>query len=576
MSVSFGIDFGTTNSVLASVSPNGVEVITLDDQLPGEWVNTGFDKVLPSVIGFDENSNPVFGWEAKIKPSSRLDAVKRLFATEDNVDIGGRSIKVEEAAAMFFRHIQSRAAAAGIVDRVDRAVVTIPANSRGKSRFRTKISAGLAGIEVVALINEPTAAAMAHARSIGENQRILVFDWGGGTLDVTVLQASDGTFIEQSSKGVQRLGGLDIDAAFQAFVMNKVSGIDRWADHERNLFKLELELAKIKLSTVDSWHVPLPNSEFIEVTRGQFEEAIGSLVERTREPVDICLRESPGRIDHLVMVGGSSKMPIIQRFIGNIVGTDPSQNVDPMTAIAEGAAIAAGILADIVDDVDFFVGTEHALGTIVHNRDSPTEGDFSVLIRRNTKLPAKAEDVYTPAKDMQEQLDINVIEGDPALPISHEDNVVLKNWTIDLLEPRPTEEASFSIIYEYDVDGILHVVLRDLKTGTIMMDEELAFGAGQDKRALPQMRQRVDDLMSGGSLSRDEGSSATPQSESPLSRDALQSIDKARNKILPFVSDSDRNRLQSLIEALETGDAASEQHNQETLDREIRNHAYLL
>jgi molecular chaperone DnaK len=160
MSTSFGIDFGTTNSVLASVSPSGVEVISLDDRLPGEWVNTGFDKVLPSVIGFDQDSNPIFGWEAKQLFSSKLDAVKRLFATEDTVDIGGKSVKVEEAAAMFFRHIQNQAAAAGIVDRVDRAVVTIPANSRGKSRFRTKISAGLAGIEVVALINEPTAAAM--------------------------------------------------------------------------------------------------------------------------------------------------------------------------------------------------------------------------------------------------------------------------------------------------------------------------------------------------------------------------------------------------------------------------------
>jgi molecular chaperone DnaK len=576
MSTSFGIDFGTTNSVLASVSPSGVEVISLDDRLPGEWVNTGFDKVLPSVIGFDQDSNPIFGWEAKQQFSSKLDAVKRLFATEDTVDIGGKSVKVEEAAAMFFRHIQNQAAAAGIVDRVDRAVVTIPANSRGKSRFRTKISAGLAGIEVVALINEPTAAAMAHARSIGENQRILVFDWGGGTLDVTVLQATDGTFIEQSSKGVQRLGGLDIDSAFLSFVMNKVSGADRWADYERNTFKLNLELAKIQLSAVDSTHVPLPGGDFLEVTRGQFEESIGPLIERTREPVDVCLRESPGRIDHLVMVGGSSKMPVIQRFIGNIVGTEPSQNVDPMTAIAEGAAIAAGVLAGDVDDVDFFVGTEHALGTIVNNPDSPPEGEFSTLIRRNTKLPARAEDVYTPANDMQERLDVNVIEGDPSLPISHEDNVVLKNWTIDLLEPRPAQEATFSIIYEYDVDGILHVVLRDLKTATVMMDEELTFGAGQDKRALPLMRQRVDDLMSGGSSTRAEEPAAPQPQSSGLSREASQSIEKARVKIMPFVSDGDRKRLETLIESLEAGDAMNEQQNQEALDREIRNHAYLL
>jgi molecular chaperone DnaK len=577
MSMAYGIDFGTTNSVLATATPDGTDVVTLDGGLPGEWVNTGFDKVLPSVIGFDAQSNPVFGWAAKRQASSKLEAVKRLFATDDAVDIGSRSVKVEEAAAMFFRHIQSAAAAAGVMERLDRAVVTIPANSRGRARFRTKISAGLAGIEVMALINEPTAAAMAHARAISENQRILVFDWGGGTLDVTVLQAVDGTFMEQASKGVQRLGGLDIDAAFFAFVANRISGMDRWSDAERNAFRLNLELAKIQLSSVDATQLSLPNQQFLEVTRHQFEEAIGPLVERTREPVEVCLRESPGRIDHLVMVGGSSKMPIIQRFVAGLVGTEPSQNVDPMTAIAEGAAVAAGTLTGAIDDVEFFVSTEHALGTIVNNPGSPPEGDFSVLIRRNTKLPARADDVYTPHNDMQELINIRVIEGDPSLPITHDDNVILKDWTINLLEPRPVQEASFSIDYEYDVDGILHVMVRDLKTGTVMMDEELAFGAGEDRQALPRMRRRVDDFMAGGVVSGLGGSTEVPTPPvSGLSSETVQSIQRAQNKILPFVSDNDRRRLELLIEAVENGGPDQERRNLDALEREIRNHAYLL
>jgi molecular chaperone DnaK len=193
----FGIDFGTTNSVLAHATAHGVDTVSLDDQLPGEWANIGFDRVLPSVIGL-AGGQPSFGWLAKKQQDSRLEAVKRLLATDDTVMIGEDRLKVEEAAAIFFRHIQQRAAAVGITSRLDRAVVTIPANSRGLARYRTKLSAGLAGIEVLALINEPTAAAMAHARAIGQNQRILVFDWGGGTLDVTVLQSFEGTFIEQS------------------------------------------------------------------------------------------------------------------------------------------------------------------------------------------------------------------------------------------------------------------------------------------------------------------------------------------------------------------------------------------
>ena len=223
MSVAYGIDFGTTNSVLARATADGTEAIVLDDQLPGEWLGTGFDKVLPSVIGFDQGGQPIFGWRAKTD-GSELEAVKRLSATEDQVVIGDQRLDVETAAATFFRHIQGQAAASGLMERLDRAVVTIPANSRGKARYRTKLSAGLAGIEVSALINEPTAAAMAHARAIGQNQRILVFDWGGGTLDVTVLEAVSGVFIEETPKGIQRLGGIDLDQKFMEALLPRIPG----------------------------------------------------------------------------------------------------------------------------------------------------------------------------------------------------------------------------------------------------------------------------------------------------------------------------------------------------------------
>lgn len=574
MSWAFGIDFGTTNSVLASTAGTEVEAIALDDRYPPKWANTGFDRVLPSVIGF-KGSTPTFGWEAKKQSEGKLEAVKRLFATDDDVQIGTQRLRVEEAAAMFFRHIQQRAAEVGNVAHLDQAVVTIPANSRGKARFRTKVSAGLAGIEVMALINEPTAAAMAHARAIGENQRILVFDWGGGTLDVTVLQAIEGTFIEQASKGIQRLGGIDIDQALFEFMRNRVGTSGTWSDAERNAFRLDLELAKIELSSQSSTQVPLPGGAFQELTRAQLEEAIGPIIERTREPVDVCLRESPGRIDHLVMVGGSSKMPVIQRFVSNIVGTDASEGVDPMTAIAEGAAIAAGVLSGIVTDVDFFVGIEHALGTIVHNPDSPKDGEFSVLIRRNTKLPAKASDSYTPVLDNQQAVNVEVIEGDPSLPIAHEDNVVLKNWSVDLLEQRPASESSFTITYEYDVDGILHVKVIDERTSTVMMDEELGFGAAENRKALPEMRRRVDGYMS-GSGSAPGSNFAASSSSSGLSGASLALIQNARNKIIPFVQESDGQRILSLVTELENSSPEEEDARRDALQREVRNHAYLL
>ncbi|WP_300608300.1 Hsp70 family protein [Trebonia sp.] len=574
MSVAYGIDFGTTNSVLARATSAGTEAIILDDQLPGEWQGTGFDKVLPSVIGFDGAERPLFGWLAKTSEGAKLEAVKRLFATEDEVVIGDRKLKVETAAAAFFRHIQQRAAVSGLLERLDRAVVTIPANSRGKARYRTKLTAGLAGIEVSALINEPTAAAMAHARAIGQNQRILVFDWGGGTLDVTVLEAIDGIFIEQSSKGIQRLGGIDLDKKFMDTLLPRIPGSGSWRPHEEGLFRVNLERAKIALSSAELAPVPLPGGGSMEVTRGQFVEAVRQLIERTREPVETCLRESPGRIDHLVMVGGSSKIPAVQRMVADIVGVEPDTRVDPMTAIAEGAAIADAILQGIITDLQFFVGTEHALGTVVHNDDAPREGEFSVLIGRNTKYPARATDGYTPANDFQEEVAVQVIEGDPEKPIGHEDNVILKDWTVTLPEKRLKQDSAFDITYLYDVDGILHVTVQDKRSGRILMAEELSFGAAQDRSQLPHLRREVDQLMSGTAPMPNGHADGSPPST--LSAASVSAVKKARDKVIPFVTDEDRRRLEALIAALEGAGPQDEADCRSALERELRVHAYLL
>ncbi|MBE1537042.1 Hsp70 family protein [Actinomadura algeriensis] len=568
MNDSYGIDFGTTNSVVARVTARDVETIALDPDRPAEWDGTGFDRVLPSVIGFDRDA-PLFGWAAKTRTGARIDAVKRMFATEDTVRAGTTELRVEEAAALFFRHLQTRVAQAGFTTPLDRAVVTIPANSRGVARYRTKLSAGLAGIEVSALINEPTAAAMAHARRIGSDQRVLVFDWGGGTLDVTVLQSFEGTFIEQASKGVQRLGGIDLDRAFADAVLPAVGGASRWGAHERTIFALNLELAKIRLSTATSAVVALPGGRgHVDVTRDQLERAVLPLVERTREPVETCLRESPGRIDHLVMVGGSAKPPLVRRFVSDLVGAPADDSVDPMTAIAEGAAIAAGILHGTVTDLDFHVGTEHALGTIVHN-DAP-QGKFSVLIPRNTKYPARATDSYMAARPYQEEVDIQVIEGDPGKPIDDDDNVVLKVWSVPLVEPRPVERSAFDVTYEYDVDGILHVTARDHLTGTLMMDEELSFGAGENKSELPKMRRRVDGLMDPERVTR------PPSPEGRLSPESEAAMTKATKKILPFVEGHERDSLERLVTALAAAAPDEEQARRDALVRELRRYAYLL
>jgi molecular chaperone DnaK len=574
VSVAYGIDFGTTNSVLARATADGTEAIVLDDELPGEWLGTGFDKVLPSVIGFDQGGQPIFGWRAKTLNGPKLEAVKRLFATEDQVVIGNQRLDVETAAATFFRHIQGRAAASGLMERLDRAVVTIPANSRGKARYRTKLSAGLAGIEVSALINEPTAAAMAHARAIGQNQRILVFDWGGGTLDVTVLEAVNGVFIEETSKGIQRLGGIDLDRKFMESLLPRIPGSGDWHSDDQGLFRFRLERAKIELSTSDVAYVTLPRGGTLEVTRAQFIEAVTPLLNQTREPVETCLRECAGRIDHLVMVGGSSKIPAMQAMIADLVGTEPDARIDPMTAIAEGAAVADAILQGIITDLQFFVGTEHALGTVVHNPGDPPEGGFSVLIGRNTKYPAKATDSYVPAVDFAEELEIQVIEGDPDKPIGHEDNVVLKSWPVRLPEKRLRKDSAFDMTYLYDVDGILHVTAQDERSGQVFMNEELSFGAAEDRSQLPRLRRDVDQLMAGPAQAAGAAAGAPPSSG--LSDASRTVIKKAEDKVIPYVTDQDAAAVKDLVAELQAAGPQDEDACRTMLEHELRKHAYLL
>lgn len=557
----FGIDFGTTNSVLASANGTQIETVALDSP-PAEWAELGFDRILPTVIS-EEGGQLRFGWSAK-RSMNRLDAVKRLFASAETVNVGGRTMAVEEAAAIFFRQIQQRAAEAGLT--LDQAVVTIPANSRGTARFRTKVSAGLSGIEVLALVNEPTAAAMAYGPRIGDGERLLVFDWGGGTLDVTVLRSVGGVFMEEASKGIQRLGGLDVDAALMRAIQPRVpSGAQ--------VDSFDLERAKVMLSTRESVVLPLPTGGVLEINRADFDQAIWPLIVRTGEPIERCLADIGGaRINHLILVGGSSKIPALQRFVREKVRLEPMTDVDPMTAIAEGAAMAAGILGGDITDYDFFLGTEHALGTITHD-DGSERGTFSVLIPRNTKLPASATNSYNPVVDDATMVRLRVIEGDPDEPIDHEDNVILKEWEVPLLEPRPVALAGFNITYAYDVDGILRVKVVDGLTQTVMMDDELTFGAVKSKRDLVDLRRKVEAL----SGSVEDAPHASAPAPIGLSVESQASIQRLIDKIRPHVDDSDRDVIDQAIENLRAAAGTPEEFaRRDEIDRIIRSHAYLL
>ncbi len=567
-----GIDFGTTNSVVAVHTPAGAEALTIDTP-PADWATLGFDRVMPTIFGINPAGEPVFGWEAKVGSGERIEAVKRLFRDEESVQIGGRTFMVEEVASLLFAHLKRKAQEAGIDPR--KCVVTVPANSRGLARFRTKVCAGMGGMEVMALINEPTAAAMAHSAKSSFDQRLMVVDWGGGTLDVTILQAAEGVFIEQASKGIQQLGGLDFDSRLAKAILESVPDADRWSSGMRSQFRLAVERAKILLSSQEFTTVALPNGDVRRVTRQEFSDASRSLVERVRQPIEQCLTDikaNPGDIDALILVGGTCNVPLVRSFIGDIMQTNPVEGVDPMTAIAEGAAIAAAIMSGEWEENDFFVGTEHALGTFAVG--SSGEQEFSTIIPRNHKLPAKSTESYVPAHEQQTSVKVEVVEGDPDVPIDHEDNVVLRELDVDLPDRIGQMEKAIEITYGYDLDGILHVSVADKMTGDVLVEEDVSFGVGTDRRGLVALAKRVQETIETNEVSR-EVSDYGESDIGGLTPDLALLVQRAKSKVLPFLDDAEAADIKALLKRIENSSGAAQRQAGSELEDMLAGYSYL-
>lgn len=564
-----GIDFGTSNSVAAIWRTGEVEVVSIDNPAEAAWENLGFDRIMPSVFAEGVDGQALFGWAAKRSESNRFEAVKRLFTTrqEATVDDAGTVFAVEEVATILFAEIRAAVARQGIDP--TQAVVTVPANSRGLARHRTKVCAGMGGFQVLALINEPTAAAMAYSARNPGDQQLLVFDWGGGTLDVTVLRSVDGIFMEEASKGLPTKGGLDFDNRLRKLVLDTVPDHSTWTGEERRRFDLEVELAKIKLSSQEFVEVQLPGGGSRRVTRAMFNSAARSLVDEARRPIEQCLADikaGTGAIDSVVMVGGTSNVPLVRTFVSELLDREPEAGVDPMTAVGEGAAIAAAILSGELETNHFFVGTEHALGTVV--LDGARRPVFSVLIPRNHKLPAKRSERYTPLTPEQEAVELCVIEGDPTASLEHPDNVVLKEWRVALPGRAGTLDRSFEMTYEYDVDGILHVTVTDDASGQTMLEDDVAFGVTDDKRELVYIARRARQTVDSGVVDRD-GSAAAADPE------ATQLLQQARVKVVPFLEGGEADEVRAAADALERAGADEREAAKSQLRDVLTAYSYL-
>lgn len=477
--MSFGIDFGTTNSVLAKFDGQEAVAVPIDTGNLDDWNYRGFDLLFPTVVGYSSTRPELlFGWEGKLRAEENVEAVKRLLRGDDEVGLAGRSFAASTVVAGFFDALRRR----GLDQDVDvqRAVVTVPANSTGAARYRTRAAARLGGVQVQALLNEPTAAAIAYVHDAGAPKDIMVFDWGGGTVDVTVLEydEEDGLFEERASRGIAELGGLEIDERLGQLVLRKLGSPPSWAPFEWDQFKRDIERTKIRLSTEEFVVLTTPDfTRTVEIERAEFEAEITDLVERSMAPLRTCLADlkiEPDTLDSVLMIGGTSQIPLVRDQIAEVMDLEPvSPHIcDPLTAVARGAAIAAAILDGELDS-EISVATTHALGTVSKKPDGTRV--FSEIIPRNATLPRRASKNYKPNTDRQKSVNLEIWEGDPNESLDSDENFLLTNAVVDFPEPRPRAENAFTLTYTYDQNGLLHVKATLDRTGEVLLDREVQY-----------------------------------------------------------------------------------------------------
>jgi molecular chaperone DnaK (HSP70) len=495
--MTFGIDFGTSNSVVARWTGNATEVIRVDSAaLPAEWNRPGFDELFPSVVSLrDIQRTLCFGWSAKCETAEPQDAVKRMLASkpkamdEDDAAVG--TVPEEHEVWLGDEPFRSTAVAAALFDRMrdgvrrnlremDAAVVTVPANATGAARYRTRAAARLAGIKVKALINEPTAAAISYAHDFPGEGRFLVFDWGGGTIDVTLLEHYDGIFDEIASRGITALGGLEFDEELVKLVLQKLgSHPERLTRQEARRWRRHVELTKIALSQPDTDQVlfePLGGFAPVVIHRDEFEQAVEPLVRRALVPLEECLHDVglvADDLDAVLMIGGTSQIPLVRREVERVLGAAvvDSRLCKPMTAVARGAAITAAEIDGLVPETTISVATSHDLGL---SFDAGGRRGFASLIPRYSTLPARGTRSAMPAVRGASKVVLEIVEGDGERAADDERTFPLAR--LELPVPQPNAEPSdnvFDVDYHYDRSGILKVHATARHSGTVILDEEL-------------------------------------------------------------------------------------------------------